>query len=79
MQSYTVRFHIDAPARRVWRVLHPPVPPNSPRPRVLKWPTGSMEILHEGDDAGEGLGPHLCVRGAQILVIRRYRGGRLKP
>jgi hypothetical protein len=53
MQSYTVRFHIDAPPRRVWRVLHPPVPPNSPRPRVLKWPTGSMEILNEGDEAGE--------------------------
>ena len=55
MQSYTVRFHIDAPPRQVWRVLHPPVPPNSPKPRVLKWPTGSMEILNEGDEAGEGL------------------------
>jgi hypothetical protein len=55
MQSYTVRFHVDAPPRRVWRVLHPPVPPNAPRPRVLKWPTGSMEILNEGDEAGEGL------------------------
>jgi hypothetical protein len=55
MQSYTVRFHVDAPARRVWRVLHPPVPPDSPRPRVLTWPTGSMEILNEGNEAGEGL------------------------
>ena len=55
MQSYTVRFHIDAPPRKVWRVLHPPVPPNAPRPRVLEWPTGSMEILNEGDEAGEGL------------------------
>ena len=55
MQSYTVRFHVDAPPRKVWRVLHPPVPPNAPRPRVLEWPTGSMEILNEGDEAGEGL------------------------
>ena len=55
MQSYTVRFHVDAPPQKVWRVLHPPVPANSPKPRVLKWPTGSMEILNEGDDAGEGL------------------------
>ena len=55
MQSYTVRFHIDAPPRKVWRVLHPKVPPNSPRPRVLEWPTGRMEILNEGDEAGEGL------------------------
>jgi hypothetical protein len=55
MQSYTVRFHVDAPPHRVWRVLHPPVPPDSPKPRVLKWPTGSMEIWKEGDEAGEGL------------------------
>ena len=59
MQSYTVRFHIDAPPKKVWRVLHPPAPPNSPKPRVLEWPTGSMEILNEGDEAGEGLGAHL--------------------
>ncbi|AGP64009.1 MULTISPECIES: SRPBCC family protein [Mycobacterium] len=55
MQSYTVRFHIDAPPRKVWRALHPPAPPNAPRPRVLEWPTGSMEILNEGNEAGEGL------------------------
>lgn len=52
MQSYTVRFHVDAPPGKVWRVPHPPVPPNAPRPRVLEWPTGSMEILNEGDEAG---------------------------
>ena len=55
MQSFTVRFHVDAPPRKVWRVLHPKVPPNAPKPRVLEWPTGSMEILNEGDEAGEGL------------------------
>ncbi|BBX96579.1 hypothetical protein MLAC_18730 [Mycobacterium lacus] len=55
MRSYTLRFHVDAPPQKVWRVLHPPPPPNSPRPRVLKWPTGSMEILNDGDEAGEGL------------------------
>ncbi|HTZ14359.1 MAG TPA: SRPBCC family protein, partial [Mycobacterium sp.] len=38
MQSYTVRFHVDAPPKKVWRVLHPPAPPNSPKPRVLEWP-----------------------------------------
>jgi len=34
MQSYTVRFHVDAPPRKVWRVLHPPVPPDAPPPAV---------------------------------------------
>src|ERR1700759_3072783 len=55
MQSFTVRFHVDAPPRKVWRGLHPPGPPAAPPPRLVEWPTGSMEILNEGDEAGEGL------------------------
>jgi hypothetical protein len=55
MQSYTVRFSVEAPARKVWRVLHPPPPKDAPRPRIITYPAGSMEILNEGDEAGEGL------------------------
>src|ERR1700735_1172469 len=55
MRFMTVRAHAEPPRRKVGRVRPPPVPPNSPKPRVLEWPTGSMEILHEGDEAGEGL------------------------
>jgi hypothetical protein len=55
MHSYTVRFSIEAPPRKVWRVLHPPAPPNGPRPRVIEFPGGRIEILNEGDEAGEGL------------------------
>ena len=73
MQSYTVRFHVDAPPRKVWRVLHPPVPPNSPRPRVLKWPTGSMEILNEGDEAGEGL-VRTCVFAVPKYLLSGGKG-----
>ena len=54
-QSYAVRFHVDAPPPKVWRSRHPPAPADAPRPRVLKWPGGSMEVLNEGDEAGEGL------------------------
>ncbi|MDT7762440.1 MAG: hypothetical protein QOC63_1860, partial [Mycobacterium sp.] len=73
MQSYTVKFHVDAPPQKVWRVLHPRVPPNSPRPRVLKWPTGSMEILNEGDDAGEGL-VRTCVFEVPKYLLSGGRG-----
>jgi hypothetical protein len=73
MQNYTVRFHIDAPPSRVWRVMHPPVPPNSPRPRVLKWPTGSMEILNEGDEAGEGL-VRTCVFAVPKYLLSGGKG-----
>jgi hypothetical protein len=55
MHSFTVRFSVEAPATKVWRVLHPPPPPNAPRPRIVEYPGGHMEILMEGDEAGEGL------------------------
>jgi hypothetical protein len=55
MHSFTVRFSVDAPARKVWRVLHPPVPPNGPRPRIVEYPGGRMEIVIEGNEAGQGL------------------------
>jgi hypothetical protein len=55
MRSFTVQFLVEAPASKVWRVLHPPASPNSPRPRIIEWTTGRMEILNEGDEAGEGL------------------------
>lgn len=55
MQSYTVTFSIEAPARRVWRVLHPRPPQDAPRPRIIEYPAGRIEILNEGDEAGEGL------------------------
>jgi hypothetical protein len=55
MQSYTVTFSVDAPPRKVWRILHPPPPADAPRPRVIEYPAGSMEILNEGNEAGEGL------------------------
>jgi hypothetical protein len=55
MRAYTVRFAVDAPARRVWRVLHPPTPPDATVRRIIEYPAGSMEILYEGDEAGQGL------------------------
>lgn len=55
MQSYTVTFAVAAPARKVWRVLHPPAPGGVTLPRIIEYPAGSMEILNEGDEAGQGL------------------------
>jgi hypothetical protein len=55
MHSYTAVFAVDAPARKVWRVLHPPAPGGAPSPRIIQYPAGYMEILTEGDEAGQGL------------------------
>ncbi|MET0698020.1 MAG: SRPBCC family protein [Mycobacterium sp.] len=55
MSSYTAIFAVAAPARKVWRVLHPPTPAGATVPRVISYPAGSMEILCDGDQAGQGL------------------------
>jgi hypothetical protein len=55
MRSFTATFSVEAPPRKVWRVLHPPPPPGAPLPRVIEYPAGSIEILNEGDEAGQGL------------------------
>jgi hypothetical protein len=55
MQSYTVTFAVAAPAHKVWRVLHPPAPAGAALPRIIEYPAGSIEILNEGDEAGQGL------------------------
>ena len=55
MRSFTATFSVEAPPRKVWRVLHPPPPPGAPLPRFIEYPAGSIEILNEGDEAGQGL------------------------
>ena len=55
MSSFTVTFAVDAPPRKVWRVLHPPPPPGATLPRIIEYPAGRIEILNEGDEAGQGL------------------------
>lgn len=55
MTSFTATFAVDAPPRNVWRVLHPPLPPGATLPRVIEYPAGRIEILNEGDEAGQGL------------------------
>ena len=55
MRSFTATFAVDAPARKVWRVLHPPPPTDATLPRIIEYPAGRIEILTEGDEAGQGL------------------------
>ncbi len=74
MHSFTAVFAVAAPARKIWQVLHPPVPPDAPSPRVLEYPGGSMEILIEGDEAGHGL-VRTCVFGVPRYLMS---GGRAR-
>jgi hypothetical protein len=54
MQEHTVVLLVDAPARRVWRALHPRWPEGA-GPHVVDYPGGRIEILFTGDEANEGL------------------------
>jgi hypothetical protein len=68
MHSFTAMFAVEAPPRKIWQVLHPPAAPNTAEPRVLEYPGGSMEILTEGDEAGQGL-VRTCVFGVPRYLM----------
>jgi hypothetical protein len=55
MQRHEVSFVVDAPPHRVWRLFHPKVSADDPVPRTFEHPGGSVTILRDGDEAGEGL------------------------
>ena len=55
MQRHEVSFIIDAPPARVWRLFHPKPPIGAPVPRTLEHPGGTITILNEGDEHGQGL------------------------
>jgi hypothetical protein len=55
VQRHRSQFVVEAPRAKVWRALHPPPPPGAERPRLIEYPGGSIEVLFEGDAAGEGL------------------------
>ena len=55
MQRHEVSFVVGAPPHRVWRLFHPKPEPDAAVPRTFEHPTGSITILREGDEHGEGL------------------------
>ena len=48
-------FDIEATPDEAWRALHPPVRRPADGPRVIEHGDVRIEILHEGDDNGQGL------------------------
>ena len=55
MRRHEVSFIVDAPPHKVWRLFHPKVPEGAEVPRTFEHPGGSITILREGDEHGEGL------------------------
>ena len=55
MQRREMTFVVDAARHRVWRLLHPKPPVGVALPRTVEYEGGRMQILVEGDAAGQGL------------------------
>jgi hypothetical protein len=55
MHRFETVFDVAAPVHRVWKLLHRPPPPDSPSPRTVEYQGGSMTILNEGDENGQGM------------------------
>lgn len=55
MQRFETIFEVDAPPSRVWKLLHRPPPAGSQLPRTVDYQGGSMTILAEGDENGQGM------------------------
>ncbi|HJR24751.1 MAG TPA: SRPBCC family protein [Acidimicrobiales bacterium] len=55
MQRHEVSFLVDAPPARVWRLFHPKVPEGAEVPRTIEHPGGTITILNDGDETGQGL------------------------
>ena len=69
MKEHTVSFLVDAPARRVWRALHPRWP-EGPGPHVVDYPGGRIEILFSGDEANQGL-VRICTFPVPTFLLTR--------
>lgn len=66
MQKHAYSFEVDATPEEVWAVFH------GPKPRVIEHGDVRIEILHPGDQVGEGLVRHCHFRVPRYL----FSGGR---
>jgi len=68
MQEHTHELVVDAEVPRVWRALHPRRPEGTELPWRVEYPGGSIEVIVDGDEAGEGLVRHCTFRVPRYLL-----------
>jgi hypothetical protein len=54
-QEHTTELIVDAEMPAVWRTLHPRRPEGVELPWRIEYPGGSIEVVVDGDEAGQGL------------------------
>jgi Polyketide cyclase / dehydrase and lipid transport len=56
VREHTFSFDLEATRDEVWQALHPrPRPDPTGAPRIIEYGGVRIEIVHEGDENGEGL------------------------
>jgi hypothetical protein len=59
MREHQAELIVDAEVPAVWRLLHPRRPAGTDLPWRIEYPGGSIEVVADGDEAGQGLA-RLC-------------------
>lgn len=71
MQVHEYSFVIDATPEEIWSAMHPPHKPLPPGEiQVIEHGPVRIEILHPGDDRGDGLVRHCYFRVPRYLMSR---------
>jgi polyketide cyclase/dehydrase/lipid transport protein len=69
LREHTYSFEVEATPEEIWAVLHPKVRPASDgRRRVIEHGDVRIEIVHEGDENGEGLVRTCTFKVPKILL-----------
>jgi len=71
MQKHEFSFVIDATAEELWRAMHPPRPKPAPGEiQIIEHGGVRIEILHPGDEHGDGLVRHCYFPVPKYLLSR---------
>ncbi len=68
MQEHAMELVVDAEVPDVWRALHPRRPPGTELPWRIEYPGGIIEVLADGDEAGQGLARMCTFRVPRYLL-----------
>src|SRR3954453_14708407 len=76
MRTHTYSFEVGGTPEEVWAALHPrPPPPADGSRRVIEHGDVRIEIVHEGDENGEGLVRTCRFKVPKVLLRNGVGGG----
>jgi len=68
MREHVLELIVEAEVPAVWRTLHPRRPSGTELPWRVEYPGGTIEVLADGDEAGQGLARVCTFRVPRYLL-----------